>query len=147
MKTMAFIENAEEEEPQMTAGDGFLGTDAAEENGQFDQPNQMPPTPNQENEIQGGDTGAAPPPPPPTDREHVENPADEVYTTKYWRIFPQRIDTDGPNSETIWNTDDWELPRGCLLAEQGDQVAIRLPDSFPAPHRMFLRVVSCVKRT
>ena len=28
---MAFIENAEEEEPQMTAGDGCLGTDAAGE--------------------------------------------------------------------------------------------------------------------
>ena len=119
---MAFIENVDEDEPQMNTGEGFLGTDAAEQNGQFDQPNQMPPTPNQENKIQGGDTGAAPPPPPPTDREHVENPADEVYTTKYWRIFPQRIDTDGPNSEIIWNTDDWELPRGCLLAEQGDQV-------------------------
>ena len=85
---MAFIENADEDEPQMNTGEGFLGADAVEQNGQFDQPNQMPPTPNQENQIQGGDTGAAPPPPPPTDREHVENPADEGYTTKDWRIFP-----------------------------------------------------------
>ena len=140
---MAFIENVEEDEPQTNNGEGFLGADAEEQNGQFVQPNQMPPTPNQENEIHGGETGAAPPPPPPADRENVENPADEGYATKYWCIFPQRIDTDGPNSQILWNSEDWELPRGCLLAEQGDQVTIRLPDSFPTPHRMFLRVVSC----
>ena len=112
MKTMAFIENVEEEEPQMTAGDGFLGNEAAGENGQFDQPNQMTPTPSQGNEIQGGDTETAPPPPPRTDGEHVENSTDNAYATKYWCIFPQRIDTDGPDSEAIWNTADWELPTG-----------------------------------
>ena len=58
---MAFIENVDEDEPQMNTGEGFLGTDAAEQNGQFDQPNQMPPTPNQENEIQGGTQVPRPP--------------------------------------------------------------------------------------
>ena len=141
---MAFIENVDENEPQTDTGEGFLGADPAEQNGQPDQPVQLPPTPNQENQIEGGDTGATPPPPPPpTVGEQVGNPADEGCATKYWCIFPQRIDVDGPDSGTIWNTDDWELPRGCLLAEQGDQATIRLPDSFPTPHRMFLRVVSC----
>ena len=87
---MAFIENVDENEPQTDTGEGFLGADPAEQNGQPDQPVQLPPTPNQENQTQGGDTGAAPPPPPPADREQVENPADEGYATKYWRIFPQR---------------------------------------------------------
>ena len=88
-------------------------------------------------------TEVTPPPPPPAEGQQAENNTDVDYPTKYWCIFPQRIDTDGPDSQIIWNTADWELPRGCLLAEQGDQATIRLPDSFPVPHRMFLRVVSC----
>ena len=50
---MAFIENVDEDEPQMNTGEGFLGADPAEQNGQPDQPVQMPTTPNQENQIQG----------------------------------------------------------------------------------------------
>ena len=134
---MAFVEEVNETAPQMQ------NTENEGENGQIPQDNQLIQMPNQENENQGGEHENTPPPPPPPAEERTENHTDADQHTKYWCIFPQRIDTDGPHPETFWNTADWELPKGCLLAEQGDQATIRLPDSFPTPHRMFLRVISC----
>ena len=123
---MAFIEEVNEALPQMTPGDDFLGDENEGENGQIDQPNQLIQTPIQGNGNQGGEHEATPPPPPPPEGEQAENNTDTEYPTKYWCIFPQRIDTDGPHSEIIWNTADWELPRGRLLAEQGDQAVKRI---------------------
>ena len=59
---MAFIENAEEDEPQTNNGEGFLGADAAEQNGQFDQPNQTPPNSESGKSNPGGRHGCRAPP-------------------------------------------------------------------------------------
>ena len=121
----------------MTVGDDLLDNEIEEEIGQIIQPDQMTPTPIQENEIQEGEPEATDPPPPPPDGECDAGFTGNDYPTKYWCAFPQRIDTDGPHPEIVWNTGDWELPYGSLQAEQGDQVAIRLPDSFPTPQIVF----------
>ena len=84
-----------------------------------------------------------PTPDPESEESGDEESEPQIYPTKAWCAFPQRIDTDGPPRETIWNTGDWELPYGSLQAGYGDQATIKLPDSFPPPVRMFLRVVSC----
>ena len=140
---MAFIEDIQETEPQLNAEGDFLEEEDGGGNDQVFQPEQITLPPIQEDEVQKEDQGnTAPPPPPPIQETNTGYTGDEG-PSRYWMVFAQRIDTDGPHSEIIWNTGDWELPQGCLQAYQGDQVTIRLSDSFPPPNRMFLRVASC----
>ena len=137
---MAFAEEVHEAESQANARGDFLDE---EENNQLPPPTQMTPPPIQGDEAQdeGQEVSAPPPPPPPAQGDENNDPGTN-YPTRYWCVFPQRIDTDGPHPEIIWNPGDWELPYGSLQAEQGDQVTIKLSDSFPTPFRMFFRVVS-----
>ena len=140
---MAFIETIQEADPQENAEGDFLDEEDGGDNNQVVQPEQMTPTPVQDDEVQQEDQGNVAPPPPPPNQEPDNNYAGVQGPSSYWMAFAQRLDTDGPHSETLWNTGDWELPQGCLRAYQGDQVTIRLPDDFPPPNRIFLRVVSC----
>ena len=105
----------------------------AQENDQIPRPNQLVLTPAQENDIKVEEPEAPGPPPPPEEQDSVAGSAGNDYPTRFWCAFPQRIDADGPPPEIIWNPGDWELPQGTLQSGQGDQVAIRLPDSFPTP--------------
>ena len=44
----------------------------------------------------------------------------------------------------FWNVDEWELPAGARMAEgrNKDQAAIYLPDEFPTPLRVQLRILT-----
>ena len=140
---MAFVEDAPEAEPRVNQEGDFREEENEEGNTQIPQPNQLIPTPVGETNIQVEEPGTPAPPPPPEGEESDMGSEGNLHPSKFWCAFPQRIDADGPPPEIIWNPGDWELPHGTMQSGQGGQVAIKLPDSFPTPHRTFLRVVSC----
>ena len=139
---MAFIEDAPEAEPRVNQEDDSLEEENTGGNNQIPQPNQLIPAPVQGNNIQVEEPETPAPPPPPEEEESDMESEGNLYPSKFWCAFPQRIDADGPPSEIIWNPGDWELPQGAMQSGQGGQVATRLLDGFPTPRRMFLRVVS-----
>ena len=140
---MAFCKDVPGVEPRVNQDENQGEEVESEGNTQIPQPTQPIPTPVQENSTQEDEPETPAPPPPLEEEESEMEPDGNTYPSKFWRAFPQRIDADGPPSEIIWNPGGWELPHGTLQSGQGGQVAIELPDSFPTPHRMFLRVVSC----
>ena len=140
---MAFIGEVQEAAPHANARGDFLEEENEVGNVQIPQPARLIPAPVQENSIGAEDPVTPAPPPPPEEQESDVGFACNDCPAKFRCAFPQRIDADGPPPEIIWNPGGWELPQGTLQSEQGGQVAIKLPDSFPPPRRLFLRIVSC----
>ena len=93
---MAFIEDAQEAEPQANARGDFLEEENEVGNALVPQPDQLIPAPVQENDIKVEEPEAPAPPPPPEEQESAAGSAGNDYPAKFWCAFPQRIDADGP---------------------------------------------------
>ena len=107
--------------------------EGGEEDNQIPAPTPQFPSPASDDctqdDILPDEEGLAAPSPP------IQEPRKECFP------FDQRIDFDADVVD--WNSGDWELPHGALKGGLGDQVTVKLSDSFPAPARVFLRVISC----
>ena len=59
--------------------------------------------------------------------------------------FAQKIFSD---EKAFWNLDEWELPAGARMEEtqNKDQAAVYLPDDFPSPFIVQLRMLAATKR-
>ena len=55
--------------------------------------------------------------------------------------FAQKMFSD---ERAFWNVDEWELPAGARMAQNQnkDQAAVYLPDEFPTPFRVQLRILT-----
>ena len=55
--------------------------------------------------------------------------------------FAQKAFSD---ARAFWNVDEWELPAGTRMAQNPnkDQAAVYLPDEFPTPFRVQLRILT-----
>ena len=58
--------------------------------------------------------------------------------------FAQKIFSD---EKAFWNLDEWELPAGARMEENQnkDQATVYLPDDFPTPFRVQLRILTATE--
>ena len=117
---MAFCKDMPGVGPRVNQDENQGEEQESEGNTQIPQPTQPIPTPVQENSSQEDEPETPAPPPPLEEEESDLESEDHMYPSKFWRAFPQRIDTDGPPSEIIWTPGDRELPQGTMQSGLGD---------------------------
>ena len=113
---MARCEDVPEGDPRANQDDN----QGMDENTQIPQPNPPVPLPvaGDETQAEGYESPAPPPPPEEEEENSEEERIGDTCPSKSWCVFPQRIDTDGPNPEIIWNPGDWELPQSTMQSGQ-----------------------------